>query len=328
MENVVIQLNEQQADAFRTAFAHLPSTISVKQWLEDNRLQIQQEVRGILSPEQIDSLKLLQAPDFRGVLHLQNIPQPDILPPTPQIGSREDDTEYLPEYVIAAIAAVGDMSIKPQKVSDITPNDRYGRNDDPSRPIPSNNFHFDGQNGSFVFLSCKRGNPEAHTDFIDVKALLEEFSQAEISSLKTRALFTGEYGADRKAPILVETEKKRLAFRDYIDFDNIRGVSTEAEAVLHKLREKMPKHSLSVTLQAGEAVVFNNTFENGIMHGQTKPYLRNPDMEKTRWLTRQYADTFIPPELQNTTNAAMQSSKSFIDRMAALAGFGKFLNRE
>jgi hypothetical protein len=51
-------------------------------------------------------------------------------------------------------------------------------------------------------------------------------------------------------------------------------------------------------------------------------------MDKTRWITRQYADTFIPPELQNTTNAAMQSSKSFIDRMAALAGFGKFLNRE
>jgi hypothetical protein len=328
MENVVIQLTEQQSDAFHTAFAHLPSTISVKQWLEDSRLQIQQEVLSILSPEQIDSLKLLQDPNFRGVLHLQNIPQPDIIPPTPKSGSREDDAEYLPEYVIAAIATAGEMSIKPQKAFDITPNDRFGRNDDPSRPIPSNNFHFDGQNGSFVFLSCKRGNPEAHTDFVDVKVLLEGFSQEEIRSLKTRALFTGEYGEDRKAPILVETEKKGLAFRDYIDFDNVRGVSTEAEAVLQKLKERMPEYTLSVTLKAGEAVVFNNAFENGIMHGQTKPYLRNPDMAQTRWITRQYADTLIPPELQNTTNAAMQSSKSFIARIAALAGFGKFLNRE
>jgi hypothetical protein len=328
MENVVIQLTEQQADAFRTAFANLPSTISVKQWLEDNRPQIQQEVRDILNTKQIESLKLLQDSNFRGVLHLQNIPQPNFLPPTPRNGSREDDTEYLPEYVIAAIATAGEMSIKPQKVSDITPNDRYGRNDDPSRPIPSNNFHFDGQNGSFVLLSCKRGNPEAHTDFVDARELIEEFSQEEISSLKTRALFTGEYGEDRKAPILVETEKKGLAFRDYIDFDNVRGVSAEAEAVLQKLREKMPKHSLSVTLQAGEAVVFNNTFENGIMHGQTKSYLRNPDMDNTRWLTRQYADPYIPEDLQNTTNAVMQGSTSFIDRIAALAGFGKFLNRE
>ncbi len=261
-------------------------------------------------------------------MHLQNIPQPDVLPPTPKSGSREDDAEYLPEYVIAAIATAGEMSINPQKVSDITPNDRYGRNDDPSRPIPSNNFHFDGQNGSFVFLSCKRGNPEAHTDFIDVKALLEEFSQAEISSLKTRALFAGEYGADRKVPILVETEKKRLAFRDYIDFDNIRGVSTEAEAVLQKLKERMPEYTLSVTLKAGEAVLFNNTFENGVMHGQTRPYHRHPDMAQTRWITRQYADSYIPEELQKTTDAVMQGSTSFIDRMAALAGFGKFLNRE
>jgi hypothetical protein len=51
-------------------------------------------------------------------------------------------------------------------------------------------------------------------------------------------------------------------------------------------------------------------------------------MDKTRWLTRQYADSYIPEELQKTTDAVMQGSTSFIDRIAALAGFGKFLNRE
>ena len=324
MEKIVIELDENQSQAFRAAYTDIAGTISVNQWLKDNRTEIQRQANKILTTEQISQLSLLKASGFRGVLHLKNIPQPDILPPTPQSGSRDDESDYLPEYVIAAIAAAADIEIKDQKAFDITPNDRFGRNADPNSPIPSNDFHFDAQNAPLVFLSCKRGNMHAGTDFVDVKELLKVFSSEEIEILKRKNYY--EYDSNRVFSILTDREGV-LTLRDYIDLENVQGQTEEARSVLEKLKKNMPKHSLSVTLKAGEAVAFNNTYEYGMMHGQTKPYFRNPDMKRTRWITRQYAYPKISKSQQDTTDSVTQVTPSIVQRMASVLGLNLFERR-
>jgi hypothetical protein len=325
MERFVIELYENQSQEFRAAYTDLTSKISVNQWLKDNRAEIQQQARTILTAEQIRQLTLLKAPHFRGVLYLKNIPQPDILPPTPHSGSRDDESDYLPEYVVAAIATAADMEIKDQKAFDITPNDRFGRNNDPNRPIPPNDFHFDAQNAPLVFLSCKRGNVNASTDFIDVKELLKVFLREEIDILKSKIYH--EEDESREFSILTD-RKGILTLRDYINLKKVQGKTEESRSVLEKLKEIIPEHTLSVTLRAGEAVAFNNDYVNQIMHGQTNPYFRNKDAVKARWITRQYAYPEISesqqhayPEIselqQHTTNSAMQVSSSIIAKIAS-----------
>lgn len=324
MECVSIRLEEQQSRAFFSMCDAVPSTVSVNQWLKENFSKIQQEAREILSLDQIKSLNLLKKSDFRGVLHLQNLPQPDSLPSTPQSGSRGDDIEYLPEYVIAAISAAAGFAIKDQRAFDITPNNQFGFYDDPTRPVEANLFHFDAQYAPFVFLSCKRGNLQAHTDFLDVKEMLKEFSEQEIEILKDKDLFSDitRTRSSTGSSILTEIKTGLTILREYTDLDNFSGKSEDSQFVLDKLKQKIFEYSLSINLKPGDVVIFNNSYDNGIMHGQTQPYTRHPDMAQTRWITRHYAYSGIPESWQQVAGSVMEVTPSLWQKVALVFNMG------
>lgn len=155
---------------------------------------------------------------------------------------------------------------------------------------------------SFVFLLCLRGDEAAATTIASVNEIIEKLDKETIEILELPNFVTGidesfrdgkndNFGLTTPVLINIGNEFHDLKWTMTFDFELMKGLNSESEYALNKMRDAVNASIDSIYLKAGDLLLIDN---NRAVHGRSS---FQPKYDGTdRWLKRLLTIKHMPPK--------------------------------